>query len=264
VTVSGGAGFDDLDDPSPPVPGASHRVAVDRRVRRYRHRRQLMAGGLAVAIVFGATLTAVNLRTPAPATNALNAAPSAGPDQVYWPSAGTPGPGSAPPSLSPLGPSTGTEGDLAGTTATAGAGAGSAGGAPSLNTPARQDFAPAAGPPCSTPTWAGGSYCGPPPQPGNGGGPGGGCSGHETAPPCGPGAVVGTYYAYTLPVRRDEVITFNGRRWRSDLLPPSNGPDLWVWMRLAPGGHLRFVSPVGTIGFTPGRGDASPPCGGTP
>ena len=263
MTVSGGARFNDLDDPSPPVPGASHRVAVDRRARRYQHRRQLMVGGLAVAIVFGATLTAVNLRTPAPITNALKAAPSAGPDQVYWPSADTPGLGSAPPFLSPLGPSTGTQGDLAGTTATAGAGAGatSAGGTPSPNAAAPQDFSPATTQPCPTPIWAGGSYCGPPPRPGNGRGPGGRCSGHETTPPCGPGAVVGTYYAYTLPVRCDELITFDGRRWTSDLLPPSNGPDLWVWMRLAPGGHLRFVSPVGTIGFTPGRDITSPTCG---
>jgi hypothetical protein len=254
VTASGDARFDDLDDPSPPRPSPTHRVEVGRRIRRHRRRQQLMAGGLAAAIVFGATFTAVNFRTPAPTTNALKAASSAGPDQVYWPSAGTPGLGSAPPFLSPLGPSTGIQSDAVGTTATAGAGS-----AASLP----QNFQ-ATSQPCPTPAWEGGSYCGPPPQPGNGSDPGGRCSGHETAPPCGPGAVVGTYYAYTLPVRCDGLITFDGRRWTSDLLPPSRGPDLWVWMRLAPGGHLRFVSPVGTIGFTSGKAHASPTCSGAP
>jgi hypothetical protein len=269
VTVSGDAKFDELDDPSPPRASATHRVEVDRRIRRFRRRRQLMVGGLAVAIVFGATFTAINLRGPAPTTNALKAASSSGPDQVYWPSAGTPGPGSVPPALSPWGPSTGNQDDGVGTTAAAGAGAGTGSGAgvPSSTTRAPQNFAPLPGTtstPCANPTWEAGSYCGPSPQPGNGAAPDGRCSGHETAPPCGPGAVVGTYYAYTLPVRCDGLIIFDGRRWESDLLPPSTGPDLWVWMRLAPGGHLRFVSPVGTVGFTAGTGHASTTCSRAP
>jgi hypothetical protein len=264
VTPSGDARFDDLDDASPPPSSSSYRVEVGRRIRRHRRRRQLMVSGLAAAIVFGATFTAVNLRNPAPTTNALKATSSAGPDQVYWPSAGTPGLGSAPPFLSPLGPSTGIQSDAAGTTATAGAGSGWGAGEPSSTASPPPDSLPATTQPCPTPTWEGGNYCGPPPQPGNGSGPGGRCSGDETAPPCGPGAVVGSYYAYTLPVRCDGLITFDGRRWTSDLLPPSSGPDLWVWMRLAPGGHLRFVSPVGTIGFTSGKGHASPTCSGAP
>ncbi|HEX3841412.1 MAG TPA: hypothetical protein VHU85_11515 [Acidimicrobiales bacterium] len=263
MTVSVDARFDDLDDPSPPRSSATHRVEVDRRIRRFRRRRQLMVGGLAVAIVFGATFTAVNLRTPAPTTKALKAASSSGPDQVYWPSAGTPGIGSAPPVLPPLGPSTGNQDDAAGTTATAGAGTGA--GEPSSSALAPQDSLPGmTSTPCANPTWEAGSYCGPSPHPGNGAAPDGRCSGRETAPPCGPGAVVGTYYAYTLPVRCDGTITFDGRRWESDLLPPSTGPDLWVWMRLAPGGHLRSVSPVGTVGFTVGTGHASPTCSGAP
>jgi hypothetical protein len=115
--------------------------------------------------------------------------------------------------------------------------------------------------PCPLPTWEGGQYCGPSPQPGNGSGPGGQCSGHETALPCGPGAVVGTYYPYTLPVRCDGRIIFDGRRWESELPPVTNGPDLWVWMRLGPGGQLRFVSPDGTIGFTLDRANTPPKCG---
>jgi hypothetical protein len=265
MTVPGGARFDDLDDPSPPAPGSSHRVAVDRGVRRYRHRRQLMVSGLAVAIVFGATLTAVNLRNPPPATTALEAAPSAAPNQMYWPSAGSPGLGSAPQALSPLGPSSQAQGDAtaATTNGAAGSAAGGSGSNPFAASPPSLPGETAVAPPCAAPTWAEGSYCGPAPGPGNGDGPGGRCSGHEAAAPCGRGVLVGTYYAYTLPVRCDGLITFDGRRWQSNLLPPGNGPDLWVWMRLGSDGHLRMVSRDGTLGFTPLRG-APTTCGGSP
>jgi hypothetical protein len=219
-----------------------------------------MFSGLALAIVFGATFTAVNLRSPAPASNALGAASSPS-NQMYWPTVGSPDPGSAPPQLSLLGPSTGTLNDQAG--ASAGAGAGSDAGAPSSATagPAQPLLPATTVTPCLLPTWEGGQYCGPSPRPGNGSGPGGQCSGHETAPPCGPGAAAGTYYPYTLPVRCDGRITFDGRQWESELPPVANGPDLWVWMRLGPGGQLRFVSPDGTIGFTLDRGHTSPTCG---
>ncbi len=224
-----------------------------------------MFSGLAAAVVFGAAFGAVKLRTPAPSTNAVGA-PSGGYNQMFWPTVGSLGRGSAPAELSPLGPSTKTLNDQS--TAATGAGSGSASasaaGAPN-SAPSSPGFSPAPTvAPCPNPTWTGGQYCGPSPQPGSGRGPGGQCSGHETAPPCGPGAVVGTDYAYTLPVRCDGRIIFDGRRWDSDLLPPANGPAVWGWMRLGPGGQLRFTGPDGTIGFTPGLGKPRPSCGGTP
>jgi hypothetical protein len=254
VTISGdGALFDDLDDPSPPRATATHRVEVAQRVRRIRHRRQLTFSGLALAIVFGATFTTVSLRTPAPATSAQGATSGAY-NQMFWPSVGSPDPGSAPPELSPLGPSTGTLNDLPGATSTA------TSGGPGASAPNSQMVpAPAL---CPSPSWQNDRYCGPAPQPGTGLGPGGQCSGQETKPPCGPGAVVGTYYRYTLPVRCDGRIRFDGRRWYSELPPVTNGPDLWVWMRLGPGGHLRFVAPDGTVGFTPDSGKPVPGCNG--
>jgi len=264
MTISGDrATFDDLDDPSPPRVASTHRVEVARRVRRIRHRRQVMFSGLAVVVVFGAAFAAVNLRSPAPATNALGA-PSGAYNQMFWPTVESLGPGSVPPVLSPLGPSTETLGDATAGTAGAGTGLG-AGGSSSSASAQSPGFLPGTTvAPCPNPTWAGGQYCGPSTQPGNGSGPDGQCSDHETAPPCGPGAVVGTFYSYTLPVRCDGRIIFDGRRWDSDLLPPTNGPDVWVWMRLGPGGHLRFIGPDGTIGFTPDPGKPPPSCSGTP
>lgn len=252
--------FDDLDDPSPPHAASSHRAEVSRRVRRIRHRAQLTFSGLAVVILFGATITAVSLRTSAPVTHAVGAA-SGSYDQMFWPTVSSPGPGSAPPELSPLGPSTGTPNDQANAATGTGAASGTGAQNPSSSLPG---FSPAATlAPCPNPTWEGGQYCGPSPQPGQGNGSGGQCSGHETMPPCGPGAVVGTYYAYTFPTRCDGRIIFDGRRWDSNLRPPTNGPDVWVWMRLGPGGHLRFISPDGTIGFTPDHGKPLPSCLGT-
>lgn len=260
MTTSGeGAGFDDLDDPSPPLVASNHRVEVARRVRRIRHRRRLTFSGLAVAIVFGATFAAVSLRTPAPTTNALGAA-SGSDNQMFWPTVGSPDPGSAPPMLSPLGPSTGAPNDQA--NATTGTGSGLGTGSPN-SASSLPGFTQTTMAPCPNPTWEGGQYCGPSPQPGNGSGRGGQCSGQETTPPCGPGAVVGTYYAYTLPTQCDGRIIFDGRRWDSDLPSPTNGPDLWGWMRLGPGGRLRFTGPDGTIGFTPDHGKPSPSCRGT-
>jgi hypothetical protein len=257
MTSSGdGAMFYDLDDPSPPRAASTHRAEVARRVRRVRHQRQIMFSGLAVAIVFGATFTAVSLRTPAPVTTAVGAASGAS-NQMFWPTVGSPDPRSAPPELSPLGPSMGVRGDATTGSANGGAGALNSGSSP-LSLPATTPTR------CPTPTWEGGQYCGPAPQPGNGNGSDGKCSGNEPTAPCGPGAVVGTYYAYTLPVRCDGRITFDGRRWDSELPPPANGAEVWVWMRLEPGGHLRFVAPNGTVGFNPDRGKPPPSCNGTP
>jgi len=117
---------------------------------------------------------------------------------------------------------------------------------------------PAPCPPDSdTPSVATGIYCGPTPPAGNGLGPNGECDGNETVPPCGPGAVVGTYYAYTQP--RDcagNPIHFDGRLWYSLLKPHTNWPDIDVWMALQPDGTLEAISSEEMIGFAPDTGQA--------
>jgi hypothetical protein len=86
-------------------------------------------------------------------------------------------------------------------------------------------------PPCPAnqivPTMASGRFCGPTPPPGNGLGASGLCTGQETAPPCRAGAVVGRFYAYTVPGTCIGLMTFDGRQWVSELPPPSPVPD-WV------------------------------------
>jgi hypothetical protein len=269
MTLAGGAAmFDDLDDPSPPVPAPTHRVEVDRRIRRIRHQRRAMIGGLAVVIIVGATFTAINVRTSVPVRSALKPTPSATHNQMSWPSvSATPDLSQAQPGLSTFGPSGGT-GTQNGTTASGGTGSSGAAGATSAPAPAPALAPPAAPAPCPAhspdPSWQNGRYCGPAPHAGNGSGPNGLCSGRETTPPCGRGVVVGKYYAYTLPERCDGRITFDGRLWDSEMPPPANGPDLWVWMRLDPSGELRFISPEGTVGFTPDNGQPPPSCAGTP
>jgi hypothetical protein len=257
----GPAMFDDLDDPSPPVPAPTHRLEVDRRIRRIRHQRRAMIGGLAVAIMFGGTFTAINVRSSVPVKSALKSTRSALHNQMSWPSvSATPDLSQAQRGLSTLGPSGGTT--------ASGASGDSASRATSAPAPAPAPAAAAAPAPCPAhspnPSWQNGRYCGPAPRAGNGSGPNGLCSGRETTPPCGRGVVVGKYYAYTLPERCDGRITFGRRLWDSELPPPANGPDLWVWMRLGPGGELRFISPEGTVGFTPDKGQPPPSCGGTP
>ena len=103
--------------------------------------------------------------------------------------------------------------------------------------------------------------CGPAAGPGNGAGPGGVCTGTETAPPCGPGAMPGTYYPYSLAERCDGLAVFDGKVWRSELPPPVAGPTQHVWMALAPGGGAGFISPQGVVGFTreSSIGDAGTP-----
>ena len=109
----------------------------------------------------------------------------------------------------------------------------------------------------NTPSMASGSYCGPAPHAGNGLGPNGECDGHETLPPCGAGAVVGTYYAYTEPQDcAGNPIYFDGRLWYSTLGPPANLPDTYVWMALEPDGQLEAISPTESIGFNPDTGQA--------
>lgn len=97
-------------------------------------------------------------------------------------------------------------------------------------------------------------------------GPGGQCTGKETVPPCGSGAVPGRYYAYTMSGRCNGLVTFDGRRWVSELPPPYPVPAFHVWMRLQIGGGLGFISPTGSVGLEPYTGQRLPACtsGGPP
>ncbi len=113
--------------------------------------------------------------------------------------------------------------------------------------------------PSPEPSMASGQYCGPVPPAGNGLGPNGECTGRETTVPCAAGVVPGKYYAFTLPGRCDGVIVFGGRRWISELPPPTSVPDMDVWMRLDPSGGLGFISPNGAVGFNP-EGNAPGAC----
>jgi len=119
-------------------------------------------------------------------------------------------------------------------------------------------------PPGAGPSWVGGTFCGPTPGPGNGAGLDGECTGSETAPPCGPGAVPGHYYAYTLPVRCDGRIIFDGRAWVSELPPPQDGPPMYVWMALSSDGHAGFIGPQGAVGFEPYAAQAPSVCQSPP
>jgi hypothetical protein len=119
--------------------------------------------------------------------------------------------------------------------------------------------------PCPTnaavPSMATGRYCGPLPHPGNGLGAQGECTGRETDPPCGPGVVPGRYYAYTLPGTCDGLIVFDGRRWVSELPPPTPQPDRDVWMTLTLGTRPNWISPAGAVSFLPYAGQTLPTCG---
>lgn len=99
------------------------------------------------------------------------------------------------------------------------------------------------------PEWVGGTFCGPPPGPGNGSGPDGSCLGTETAPPCGPGMVAGQYYAYTL-ISSCTNDYIDGRWWTNEL-PGGSGP-LDVWMSVtATGTNAGWIGPNGGVGFRP-------------
>ena len=143
-------------------------------------------------------------------------------------------------------------------------------GAPPVTTgpPEQHAQAPPAASPCppdmSTPSMATGSFCGPAPHAGNGLGPDGLCTGQETRPPCGPGAVAGRYYAYTLPGSCDGRVVFDGRLWVSELPPPTQRPDMYVWMRLDPDGDLGFIAPNGAVGFLPDTGKPPSACRESP
>jgi hypothetical protein len=114
--------------------------------------------------------------------------------------------------------------------------------------------------PSPEPSMVTGQYCGPVPPPGNGLGPNGECTGREATVPCAAGVVAGKYYAFTLPGRCDGVVIFDGRRWISELPPPTNVSDFDVWMRLDPTGRLGFIGPRGVVGFDPDTGQPASNC----
>jgi len=102
-------------------------------------------------------------------------------------------------------------------------------------------------PPITFPEWVGGTFCGPPPGPGNGSGPDGSCLGTETAPPCGSGMVAGRYYAYTL-IGNCTNDYFDGRWWTNEL-PGGTGPRE-VWMSVnTTGTSGGWIGPDGAVGY---------------
>ena len=130
--------------------------------------------------------------------------------------------------------------------------------------PADESQLPPDPPPCpahlATPSTATGRYCGPSPGPGNGSGPNGSCTGNETGPPCGPGVIPDRYYAFTMPGTCSGLVTFDGKRWVSELPPPSPSPDLYVWMRLGVGGSVGWISPSGAVTLAPYVGQTLSGC----
>lgn len=125
-----------------------------------------------------------------------------------------------------------------------------------------------AGPPCPSdqaePAWVNGSFCGPAPTAGNGLGPDGLCTGKETSPPCGPGAVPGKYYAYTLPLHCDGRTIFDGQKWVSQLPPSSDLPPIHVWMGRVTATQAGFIAPNGSVGFSLDTGAPPAPCRSKP
>jgi len=209
-------------DVAPDVPGSGILPDVERRAHRRRRRVRESIGASAVVLLGGLAVAGYALETGTPLR-------ANGPSVPVRPSPTTPITGSTPQSLS---------------------------------TASGQSFSRAYGsqpppdaPPCpahqTTPSTVGGRFCGPSPGPGNGSGPDGVCSGTETVPPCGHGVIPDRYYAYTMPGTCDGLVTFDGRRWVSELPPPSPSPDFDVWIRLGVGGSVRWISPSGAVGLAP-------------
>jgi hypothetical protein len=95
--------------------------------------------------------------------------------------------------------------------------------------------------------------------PGSGKGPAGTCDGRETAPPCGPGVVVGKYYPYTWPQDCGERAYFDGRVWQGTLRPTQQQPPSRGWMILTARSAASWTGSNGTDGLTPATGPA-PAC----
>jgi hypothetical protein len=118
--------------------------------------------------------------------------------------------------------------------------------------------------PCPThqalPSMSTGRFCGPAPGPGNGLGPGGECTGNEIIPPCGSGVVPGRFYAFTDPGTCRGLVTFDGRQWVSELLPPNPVPPFDVWIQLGANGSVRWIAPTGSVGLQPYTGQTLGTC----
>ena len=231
--------FEDLDDPQPPFTSSVQREMVATRAQELRHRRRSLTRGAAalVVILVASGITAAVVSTQ-PAPRARTA----------------------------TGPSSTSR-----TRDQASAGQRAATDSPSAQTQAGEGMpgfgtssAPGPPPPCPKhalrPSDRTGRYCGPAPHAGNGLGPGGECTGLESKPPCGPGVVIDRYYAYTLPVRCDGLIVFDGRRWYATLTPPTDEPDIDVWMGLESAHSARWIGPLGSVGYIPDTGQAPPGC----
>jgi hypothetical protein len=232
--------FEHLDDPQPPVTTSVQREKVAARARELRRRRRALTRGATALVV---VLVAASGITTAVVSNqtAQHAKTAAGPSSTSR------------------------------THDRSSASQRSATDDPYPQTPAglaKPGFGvssiPPTPPPCPKhalkPSDKTGRYCGPAPHAGNGLGPGGECTGQESKPPCGPGVVVGRYYAYTLPVKCNGLIVFDGRRWYATLTPPTDEPDIDVWMRLESTNSARWISSLGSVGFIPDTGQSPPVC----
>ena len=93
--------------------------------------------------------------------------------------------------------------------------------------------------------------------PGSGKGPAGTCDGRETAPPCGPGVVVGTYYPYTWAQDCGARAYFDGHMWEGTLRPTQQQPPSRGWMILTAPTAARWTGSNGTDGLTPAAGPAT-------
>jgi hypothetical protein len=219
-----------MSDAAPDAPAVGVRDAVERRVARRRRRvREAVAAGLVVVAGAG---VAIGLELD-PGPRGTIAGPAATSTTL----------------TSTTSPQRATAAQAQGM----GAGLSDGGEAPPTPPPCKADQ--------RTPSSATGSYCGPAPHAGNGSGPNGTCTGSETVPPCGPGAVPGRYYAYTEPGTCSGLIVFDGKRWVSELPPPVPGPDSYGWISLGTNGTLRWNSPNGSVGFQPYAGQALKVCG---
>lgn len=225
--------FEELDDPQAPQATTHHREAVQERVASIRRRRHWINGSVTtvsiaiVAVVLG--LTFAGGSAPKPTRSA-----------------------EAPTIPSPVGRAPTQFGINNG-----------APGSPSHDDAGRS-IKPPTPPPCpahlSQPSFTTGGFCGPAPHAGDGLGPGGECMGQETTPPCGPGTQIGTYYNYTLPQKCNGLIIFDGRRWYATMTPPTDEPDIDVWMRLESANAARWIGPMGTVGYVLDVGQAPPGC----
>jgi hypothetical protein len=73
--------------------------------------------------------------------------------------------------------------------------------------------------------------------------------------------IPGEQYAYSLPGRCDGRLILNGEKWRSELPPSHEVPDLYGWVDLNPGGHYAgWFGPQGALGIEPDTGQPVATC----